>query len=245
MKLNELEQKVVEAVISPIQEYMSEIDYALDQANQEYQDYLSSNNDQDDIDYLAELIEDAVDFDDLDFEVHVNHQPRRDPNEWISAEAGVDTKGTFINLILHAKNLEGRWGPKTFKDVVMQTIGHETIHLAQYDRIGRKKLNKLKSGHQRGQEAAANAPEDQKAQIWMKHYLADPHEMMAYAYNLASEVSDYGQDVNRTLTQIEALSRKDQQAFPSYMRYRSVFEPNSKELKQLLKYTSQYLHKGE
>ena len=70
---------------------------------------------------------------------------------------------------------------------------------------------------------------------WMRDYLADPHELMAYASDLASEIKDLD-NPEQVLRNPEA----HKQDLPSYQRYRQVFEPNSKEMRQLLKYTADY-----
>ena len=64
---------------------------------------------------------------------------------------------------------------------------------------------------------------------------AEMHELMAYGSDLASEIKDTD-NPEQVLRNPEA--HKDD--LPSYARYRQVFEPNSKEIKQLLKYTADY-----
>ena len=61
--------------------------------------------------------------------------------------------------------------PKTFKQIVMRMLAHETIPLNQYSKIGLDKVNKIKSGHQKGTELA-NKTGDPKD--WMREYLRDP-----------------------------------------------------------------------
>ena len=94
------------------------------------------------------------------------------------------------------------------------------------------RVNKIKSGHQKGTELA-NKTGDPKD--WMREYLRDPHELMAYGSDLASEIKDTD-NPEQVLRNPEAYKND----LPSYARYRTVFEPNSKEIKQLLKYTADY-----
>ena len=137
-----------------------------------------------------------------------------------------------MQVYLFTKNLEGKYGPKTFKQLVMRMLAHETIHWNQYAKIGMDRVNKIKSGHQKGTELA-NKTGDPKD--WMREYLRDPHELMAYGSDLASEIKDTDKP-EQVLRNPEAHKND----LPSYSRYRQVFEPNSKEIKQLLKYTADY-----
>lgn len=223
-------QELTEARVEPDAKFMSAMERAIDRVIKTYGQYLDDNNDEDDIDYLAELLNRATAK--LPVEFEVIDDERKDPNEWISAEAGVDDDGEFMTMYLFSDNLEGKYGPKTFKNLLMQAIKHEAIHWNQYGKIGYNKLGKIKSGHQKGQEKMAKSgnPLD-----WMREYLADPHELMAYASDLASEIKQLD-NPEQVLRNPEAHKAD----LPSYQRYRQVFEPNSKELRQLLKYTADY-----
>lgn len=222
--------ELTEARVEPDKKFMSQIERAIDKSNAEYAQFLQDNNDQDDIDYLAELLNKYTTR--LPVEFEVIDDERKDPNEWISAEAGVNDSGEFMTMYLFSTNLEGKWGPKTFKNIMMQAMSHEAIHWNQYGRIGHEKLGKIKSGHQKGQEKMAKSgdPKD-----WMRSYLADPHELMAYASDLSTEIKQLD-DPENALRNPERYKEQ----LPSYARYRQVFEPNSRELRQLLKYTADY-----
>ena len=227
MRLYEL----VEARVEPDKEFMSQVEQIIDDSVEEYQQVLDSNGDVDDIDELEEILNQNND-DNLPIEFIASDQERKDPNEWISAEAGIDKDGKFVQVYLFSKNLEGKYGPKTFKKLVMRMLAHETIHWNQYSKIGLDKVNKIKSGHQKGTELANKTG---RSEDWMREYLRDPHELMAYASDLASEIKDTD-NPEQVLRNPEA----HKQDLPSYSRYRQVFEPNSKEIKQLLKYTADY-----
>ena len=58
---------------------------------------------------------------------------------------------------------------------------------------------------------------------------------MAYGSDLASEIKDTDNP-----EQVLRKPKHTKMIYPSYARYRQVFEPNSKEIKQLLKYTTDY-----
>jgi len=137
-----------------------------------------------------------------------------------------------MQVYLFTKNLAGKYGPKTFKQIVMRMLAHETIHWNQYTKIGLDRVNKMKSGHQKGTELANKTGDPRD---WMREYLRDPHELMAYGSDLASEIKDTD-NPEQVLRNPEAYKND----LPSYARYRQVFEPNSKEIKQLLKYTADY-----
>jgi len=222
---------IAEARVEPDKEFMSQAEEILDDSISEYQDYLDDNGDVDDINELEEILN-SNNHDDLPIEFFATDQDRKDPNEWISAEAGVENGERFMQVYLFTKNLQGKYGPKTFKQLVMRMLAHETIHWNQYSKIGLDKVGKIKSGHQKGTELANKTGNEQD---WMREYLRDPHELMAYASDLASEIKD-------TDNPEQVLRNPEQYKndLPSYARYRTVFEPNSKELKQLLKYTADY-----
>jgi DNA repair ATPase RecN len=114
----------------------------------------------------------------------------------------------------------------------MRMLAHETIHWNQYKKVGLNKIDKIKSGHQKGTEIANRTGNQMD---WMREYLKDPHELMAYASDLASEIKDLD-NPEQVLRNPEA----HKQDLPSYARYRQVFEPNSREIRQLLKYTADY-----
>ena len=223
---------VSEARVNPDSDFLDQIEEIVDDSIAEYQDFLASNNDVDDIDELEEILN-SNNYDELPIEFVTDHNPRKDPDEWISAAADWSEKeGKFVTVYLHAKNLEGRWGPKTFKNIVMRMLGHETIHWNQYDKMGADVLNNYQSGHQKG-VALKNKTGNERD--WMRSYLRDPHELMAYAHDLAQEMQD-------TDNPEEALRNpeKYKNEMPVYQRFRDVFPPNSKQIKQLLKYTADY-----
>jgi hypothetical protein len=224
-------KQITEARVSPDVEFMDQVEQILDLSIEEYGKYLDDNNDVDDIFELEEILNSNND-NNLPIEFIASAKERQDPNEWISAMAGIDKKGPFMEVYLFSKNLEGRYGPKTFKQIVMRMLAHETIHWNQYRKIGLNKVDKIKSGHQKGTEIAKRTGNQMD---WMREYLKDPHELMAYASDLASEIKDL-ENPEQVLRNPEA----HKQDLPSYARYRQVFEPNSREIRQLLKYTADY-----
>lgn len=221
-----------EARIQPDEDFLGQVEIIIDDANDEYQEFLKDNGDKDDIDELEEILN-ANNFDDLPIEFITDHSPRKDPNEWISAAADWDPKeGKSVRVFLHAKNLENRWGPKTFKQIMMRMLAHETIHWKQYDKFDPDVLKTYKSGYMKGVEKKKQGGTDRDL---MRSYLRDPHELMAYAHDLADEMRD-------TNNPEEALRNpeKYKDELPVYQRFRDSFPSNSKPIKQLMKYTAGY-----
>ena len=228
MKLAEI---LNEAPVSPDRNILETMDWILDEVNAQYAQFLKDNDDEDDIDYLCEIMEEYIEDEGLPIEVHVDPTEKKDPNAWISAMAGKDEDGSFMQIILNEYNLKGKWGPETFKTIVMQAIQHETIHLGQYAKI--PDISKVKSGHVKGTELKKKTG---KERDWMRSYLRDPHELMAYANDLASEILEYDRPY-------DVLSNPEQyiSELPTYQRFRAIFPKDSKQVKQLLKYAYQYL----
>ena len=94
MRLHEL----VEARVEPDKKFMSQVEDLLDDSIDEYQEYLDDNNDVDDIDELEEILNNN-NYDNLPIEFFATDQERKDPNEWISAEAGIDKMENLCKYI--------------------------------------------------------------------------------------------------------------------------------------------------
>jgi len=224
--------ELTEAKIKPDDNFLDAVEEIIDDSIEEYQQFLNDNNDKDDIDELEEILN-SNNIDDLPIEFIADHHPRKDPDEWVSAAADWDPEeGKSVRVFLHAKNLEGVYGPKTFKKILMRMLAHETIHWNQYDKFDPKVLNTYKSGYMKGVEKKKSGGSDRDL---MRSYLRDPHELMAYAYDLADEM--------RNLDNPEEALRNPEKyikELPSYQRFRDIFPVNSKQIKQLLKYTADY-----
>jgi len=228
MRLHEL----FEAKLKPDDDFLSQVEEIVDDSIAEYQDFLADNDDVDDIDELESILN-SNNIDELPIEFITDHSPRKDPNEWISAAADWDPKeGKSIRVFLHAKNLEKVYGPQTFKKILMRMLAHETIHWGQYDKFDPKVLDTYKSGYMKGVEKKNSGGNERDL---MRMYLRDPHELMAYAHDLADEMRD-------TDNPDEALRNpeKYKNEMPVYQRFREIFPSNSKQIKQLLKYTADY-----
>lgn len=222
------------ARISPDNDFLGQIEEIIDDSLTEYQEFLAQNNDVDDIDELEEILN-SNNYDDLPIDFITDHNPRKDPNEWVSAAADWDAKeGKSVRVFLHAKNLETAYGPITFKKILMQMLAHETIHWGQYDKFDPKVLGCYKSGYMKGiaKKQAGGTDRD-----LMRMYLRDPHEIMAYASDLAHEITDNTDNPQVTLRNPEKFA----DALPAYQRYRESFPSDSKQIRQLLKYTANYL----
>lgn len=225
---------IMETKIDPDMNLLKIMDSIIDDVHAEYQQMLDANNDVDDIDELADLFNDEVEMEELPIVFHVNHEPRKNPNEWINAVASWEgDEDKNIDIILHAKNLEGSWGPKTFKQYLMRALAHETIHFGQYDKIGQEKLGRTKSGHQKGTDLVKKGG---TARDWERSYLRDPHELMAYGHDLAAEINDLDnpQEVIRNIEQYK-------HELPVYDKFRNIFHKEAPQIRQLLKYAVQYL----
>ena len=225
-----------EAKVEPDWEFLADLEPAIDSALADYQEHLSNNNDKDDINELEELLN--FETEDFPIEFITDYNDRKDPDEWISAVADWSEKeGKFITVYLHAKNLEVVYGPKTFKKILMRMLQHETIHWNQYDKMGGDVLNTYKSGFQRGIEKKKAGGTDADL---MRSYLRDPHELMAYASDLADEMRDTD-NPEGALRNPEAYKAQ----LPVWQRFRDTFPADAKQMKQLLKYTADYFKQGK
>ena len=218
--------------MQPDLDFLDQVEIMIDEGCSEYSEYLSEHNDVDDIDELEEILN-ANNFDDLPIEFITDHSVRKDPDEWVSAAADWDPiDGKSVRVFLHATNLVKVWGPKTFKKIIMRMLAHETIHWKQYDKFDPTVLVTYKSGYMKGVELKNAGGTERDL---MCSYLRDPHELMAYGHDLAAEMRD-------TDMPLEALRGPERfvEELPVYKRYREYFAIESKQIKQLMKYTANY-----
>ncbi len=221
---------ITEARVTPDQEFMAELEAGVDEALDEYAEYLQDNDDVDNIDELASLLEASVD-EDLRMQFVVNDDvPKSDM--WMYAEAltGEDEDGkrvTDIVIYLNEKNLVGVYGPKTFKKILMRLVSHELVHKSQHSRIN--DIDRMASGYQK----AAGAKNSRE---WKRKYLRDPHEIQAYGETLAQEIADT-ENPQATIRNPESYM----DSLPTYASFRDIFPRNSKQIRALLKYTADYL----
>jgi hypothetical protein len=232
MKVRDITERV-----QPDQDFMAKFSDAVDEALAEYQDFLQSNDDVDDIDELASYLDAELgdpDFDDLlNININVDHDVKK-TDWWMTAEAaGGETEDGDrvyeIDINLNAKNMEGVYGPKTFKKIIMRLISHEMIHINQYQRV--PDLGDLVSGYQK---SAADG-----GRHWETTYLRDPHELMAFADTLSQEMLDTD-DPQAALRNPDAY----RELLPTWARFRRIFTKDTPQIRALLKYTSQYLNKN-
>ena len=220
-------------ILNPDYTMVEQVSVIVDEVNAWYSEELKLNHDMDDIWSLAEMLNTVTKKTNLPIKWSADESPRSNPDEWVSALAGITSKGKRrIEVILWECNLNEKWGPKTFKEVVLDMMCHETIHFRQYARIGHAKLSVLASGHQKGlqREAISGDYED-----YMTSYLGDPHELMAYGFDLMRDIkeSDFPDDA---LRQPETFSDE----LPVYKFYRNFFPAESKQIKRLLSYAARY-----
>lgn len=217
-------------ILSPDYDMIAKVEAIVDEVNVWYSNELKLNNDIDDIQSLGDMLNVRCKKLNLPIEWEVHDDEREHPEEWISAMAGFTASGSHLWVMLWERNLNGTWGPKTFKERVLGMLGHETIHFAQYKTIGRATLLDIESGHQKGLRLATTGD----SQTYMREYLSDPHELMAYGHDLAYDIKLFGNpDALRSPSKyIEEL--------PVYRQYRRFFERDSKQIKRLLSYAARY-----
>ena len=218
--------------IKPDSNFIDAIEDIIDNTNTEYQTFLDNNDNVDDIEELADILN-YHNVDEFPIDFIVNNKPRADKNEWVSAMADWSlVEGKTITVILHSKNLENYWGPISFKEILMKMLAHETIHFNQYDKINPLIINTLMSGHQKGIKLKENGGTERD---WMRSYLRDPHEIMAYGHDLSVEIKESSNP---------AIALRNPEMFinelPVYARYRDIFPKDANQIKQLLKYTASY-----
>ena len=217
-------------ILNPDYALIEKVLTAVDDVNKLYAQELEMNNDMDDIYSLADMLNDRCRK--LPIEWEADDAPREDFREWMTGMAGYKNTKNHIWIILWERNLTGTWGPITFKDVVLKTLAHETIHLAQYDKIGFETVAKLSSGHQTGQKLLDMGGTDED---YMRAYLSDPHELMAYGHDMVFDIKA-ADDPEKALRSPEA-HRED---LVIYNQFRKFFDKDSKQIKRLLAYAARY-----
>tara|TARA_R110002074_G_scaffold13412_1_gene47880 strand:+ start:422 stop:1111 length:690 start_codon:yes stop_codon:yes gene_type:complete len=223
--------ELTEARLQPDHDYLAHIGDILDDANAEYAEFLKKNNDKDDVEELVDILQSYSDSEELDLDWHVGDTGRK-AVDWYIQSAVVQGDGS-IDVIIDPDSTIGYWGPKSFKDSVLKTLAHETIHLAQRDRMGADKYKNLHSGYMQGLKKAKKSG---KEQDMIRTYFRDPHELMAHGHDLAQEImaSSNPEDALRN-------PEKYRNELPAYDKHRQIFPPNAKPLQQLLKYASGYV----
>jgi len=230
MRLHE----ITEGILDPDQEFMQRFTYAVEDAAREYAEFLKDNNDQDDPEELASILETFFEEEDLPITVHVG-ESGRNAVDWYIQAAQVTGSGE-MDLILDPDSIDGHWGPETFIDVMTKTFEHETIHLQQRDRMGADKYNKLPSGYMKGLKKAEKTGKERDL---MRTYFRDPQELMAHGHDIYREVIK--------LSDPEAALRnpeKHREDLPTYDKHRQIFPPNAKPLQRMMKYAYQYFQKN-
>ena len=217
------------SILTPDHELLADLESIIDEVNADYLNYLKHNNDEDNIEYLAELLNERSTDLRIDLKWFVDMEPRLNPMEWVSAMAGRTISKDFIEVYLWNWNLDGAWGPETFKEIVLGMFKHEAIHFAQYDRINPTKFEQITSGHQKGQGLGEVG--------YMRSYLSDPHELMAYGHDLAADIKA-SNNPEKSLRSPEAFIEE----LPVYEQYRRFFEPNENQIKRLLSYAARYTY---
>jgi hypothetical protein len=223
--------ELTEGRLNPDHGFLLLVGEALDDANAEYSDFLKNNNDKDDLEELIDILQSYSDSEELNIDWHIG-KPGGKAVDWYIQAAQVHGDGS-MDIILDPDSTIGYWGPKSFKDSVLKTLAHETIHLAQRDRMGVKKYKSLPSGYQLGLKKKEKTGKERDL---VRTYFRDPHELMAHGHDLASEIQA-SSDPEAALRNPE----KFRDELPAYDKHRQIFPPNAKPLQRLLSYAAGYL----
>jgi len=229
-----LKLTIVESPLQPDKKFLAEVSDILETACSEYQDFLDSNDDQDDLDELVDILQSHTDLYGLDITWFIG-STNCYAVDWYIQAAQVHGNGS-MDIIIDPDSTIGYWGPKTFKSSVIKTIAHETIHLAQRDRMGAEKYNSLPSGYQLGLRLQKKTGKERDL---IRTYLRDPHELMAHGHDLALEIKA-SSNPDQALRNPERFRNE----LPAYDKHRAIFPPNAKQLKRLLNYTARYIKNG-
>jgi len=220
--------------LQPDKHFLAQVAYMLDEANDEYEDFLTHNNDKDDLDELLEILQANTDIDNLDIDWYIGPTGRM-AVDWYIQSAQVHGDGS-MDIVIDPDSTIGYWGPKTFKKSVLKTVAHESIHLAQRDRMGADKYKSLPSGYQNGLRLQKKTGKERDL---IRTYLRDPHELMAHGHDLAEEIKA-SSNPEQALRNPERFRNE----LPAYDKHRAIFPPNAKQLKRLLNYTARYIQNG-
>lgn len=227
MKIAEL----LEGRLSPNRQFLEIVEEIIDLSNDEYSEYLATNNDEDDLEELVDILQSQSDASEMDIDWHVGNSGVKAVDWYVQAMV-VHGNG-HIDVIIDPDSTIGHWGPKSFKASLLKSFAHETIHLAQRDRMGQEKYDSLPSGYQIG---AKKAEKSGKERDHIRTYFRDPQELMAHGHDLAQEIL-------ASSNPKEALRNpeKYRNELPSYDKHRQIFPPNAKPLQRLLSYAAQYV----
>jgi hypothetical protein len=224
--------ELLEGRLAANTDFLSVVEEMLNDAVKEYADFLESNNNKDDLEELADILQSYSDSDDLELNWHVGKTGMK-AVDWYIQSAIVHGDGS-IDIILDPDSTIGYWGPKSFKDSVLKTLAHETIHLAQRDRMGVKKYKSLPSGYQLGLRKKEKTGKERDL---VRTYFRDPQELMAHGHDLAVEIIK-SSDPKEALRNPE----KFREELPTYDKHRQIFPPNAKPLQRLLSYAAGYIN---
>lgn len=155
--------------------------------------------------------------------------------DWYVHSASVHGDGKII-FNLHPESIDGKWGPKSFREVIMRFVEHEGIHLTQREKMGKEKYKELPSGYMKGRQIAGK---DGDFSIVAQYYFSDPQEIMAHASDLANEVMKLDNPAK-----VIRNPEKYIDELPTYDKHKQHgFGPDHAVVKRLMRYASEYLRK--
>jgi len=222
-------------IVNYNEELLNKMGIVLRDTNEKYSDFIKSNDNIDNIDYLCSLLNDRCKghLDVVTWEVD-KKSFEDEEMEWFFATTEVDSTGKgVVHFVLKEQNLDNYWEGPQFEYEILSCFCHEAIHLEQYKRVGYDRLAKIESGYQKGVKAWEQTGEEND--LW-KAYYGDIHEIMAYGHNLALEIinsSDTAESIRNPEEWLEELT--------TYYQFRTIYKKDTKIIKRLLKYTYEYV----
>lgn len=223
-------------VLDPCQEIIDQTEMILDKSIPEYLDAMKPEGEERDWDDDPDLLAEILNRHSIETSVKWNVVSEgRTAVDWYVHSAIVDGDGNLI-FNLHPESIDGKWGPKSFREVIMKFAYHEGIHLAQRDRMGKEKYKSIPSGYMKGVRAASKTGD---FNIIAQYYFKDPQEIMAHASDLAYEIVKLP-NLKKAIRNPDKYIDK----LPTYDKHvKHGFTIDSKVTKKLMRYTVDYLRK--
>jgi hypothetical protein len=234
---------LLEKPLAPHQEYMSKMEQLLPMARQIYREVQKNE------------AKENPDYDDTSFDLEIwmlanNHSTNTlsAPFKWNLAGTDQGTKpvneylhsahtnddGT-ITFNLYAPHMEDGLNYDVFVMVIMRTLEHEAVHMAQRDRMGADIYNTRSTGFTKASDDLGSR-DIEKRKRGMRTYLSDPQEITAHAKDLHSEAAA----LDDPITVLKSAS-SNIRYLPTLQKYLSSgFESTDKVVKRLVSLAAQY-----
>lgn len=228
-------------IIEPHQEVVNSANEVLEIALNEYFTYLFTTKspkhkiiDYFDADILAEYLNKTTKSTNAPFQWNVSPEGNTNPVSPYIHSACIVRNGT-IHINLDANSIEDNFILDDFIRYTLHNIKHEAVHVSQALRMGAKKFYESIGPMDLAVEQVRRNNEPKKNII--KHYLANPHEIMAHARDLSDEIM---------MSDNPIFVLRDPEGFikflPTWRKYRNAgFLRDDMVIHRLLKYTFLYL----